>query len=257
MEFGSFKPLLASLALPPVPLLLLAILGLILAARKKRAGLPLVTFALALLWLLSCHGTAVWLARTALPQFAPLSVAQLKAAKVQAIVVLGGGLLPEAPEYGGPQLGSYSASRLRYGIWLGRQAGLPLAFSGGVGWATNGITPASEAGVAARTAEFEYGFKLRWVESKSRDTAENASLMAPLLKRDGVSRIALVTDASHMPRALAAFERNGLVVVPAPTAYVLPERNNLIEWLPSAAGLQDSHGVLREWLALQVARLTR
>lgn len=253
MEFGSFKPVLASLVLPPVSLLLLAVVGLLLAARKKRAGLTLVTIALALLWLLSCHGAAVWLARTALPQFAPLSVAQLKTANVQAIVVLGGGLLPQAPEYGEPQLGTHSASRLRYGLWLARQSGLPLAFSGGVGWAAKGITPASEAGVAARTAELEYGFKLRWVESKSRDTAENAQLMAPILKRDGVTHIALVTHAWHMQRATAAFERAGLVVSPAPTGYVLPVRTSLLEWLPSASGLEASSSVLREWLALGLA----
>jgi uncharacterized SAM-binding protein YcdF (DUF218 family) len=77
-----------------------------------------------------------------------------------------------------------------------------------------------------------------------------------MLRRDHVSRIALVTDASHMPRALGAFERNGLFVVPAPIGYVRAEHNDLMEWLPSTGGLQDSHGVLREWLALQVARLT-
>ena len=253
MEFGALKPVLTSLALPPLSLILLAFLGLLLAYWKKRGGLALAALALALLWLISCHGVAVWLARNALPQFPPLTADAMKAARAQAIVVLGGGLLPEAPEYGEAQLSRHSAARLRYGLTLARQSGLPLAFTGGTGWAAASGIPVTEAEAAARTALKDYGISLRWVESKSRDTAENAQLMAVMLKRDGVTRIALVTYASHMPRAAAAFEHAGLIVAPAPTGYLRPERTALLEWVPSASGLEDSAGVLREWLALQVA----
>jgi hypothetical protein len=128
MELGALKPVLAGLALPPVSLLLLALLGLVLAwCNRKRSGLTLATVSVLLLAVLSCHGTAVWLARTALPQFAPLNLPDLKARKVQAIVILGGDVLPEAPEYGRSQPAAATAARLRYGAWLARQSGLPLA----------------------------------------------------------------------------------------------------------------------------------
>lgn len=254
MELGSLKPLLTSLLVPPASLLLLGLAGVLLAVRKKRVGLALTGLALALLWLLSCHGMAVWLARHALPQFPPLSVAALKAGKVQAIVVLGGGVLPEAPEYGQPQPSGYTAARLRHGLWLARQSGLPVAFTGGLGWAANGAQQDSEADVAARVALQDYGMKLRWNESQSRDTSQNAQLMAPLLLRDGVQRVALVTDAWHMPRAVAAFTRAGLAVTPAPVGYVLPVQRDLLEWMPSAYGLLASQKVLQEWLALAVGR---
>src|SRR6187399_3152267 len=103
MEFGSLKPLLTSLVLPPTSLLLLIGLGLLLAARKKAGGLLLAFVAATMLWLLSCHAVASWLALNLLPQYPPLSVAALKASPVQAIVVLGGGVYPQAPEYGEPQ----------------------------------------------------------------------------------------------------------------------------------------------------------
>lgn len=254
MELGALKPLLTSVSMPPASLLLLALLGLLLAFRKKRAGLALATLSLALLWLLSCHGMAVWLARHALPQFPPLSAAALKTGKAQAIVVLGGGVLPQAPEYGQSQPGSYTAARLRYGLWLARQSGLPVAFTGGMGWAANGAQQDSEAEVVQRVARQDYGVTLRWSEAQSRDTSENARLMAPLLQRDGVQRIALVTDAWHMPRAVAAFERAGLTVMPAPVGYVLPAERDLLEWMPSAYGLLASQKVLHEWLALTVGR---
>jgi len=256
MELGALKPVLAALVLPPVSLLLLALLGLVLAWRnKKKSGLTLATVSVLLLALLSCHGSAVWLARTLLPQFAPLNLASLKAQNVQAIVILGGDVLPVAPEYGRSQPSAATAARLRYGAWLARQSGLPLAFTGGLGWAAHSTQTEPEAEVAARALQQDYGLALRWSESQSRDTAGNARLMAPLLRQAGVQRIALVTHAWHMPRAVLAFEQAGLTVTPAPMGYVLPAQGEVLEWLPSAPGLQASRQLLREWLALAVGRL--
>ena len=217
----------------------------------------LLTISLVLLWVVSCHGFAVWLARSALVQFAPTSADQLARAQVQAIVVLGGGLLPHAPEYGTARPTAQTAARLSYGIFLSQQSKLPVAFSGGVGWGTRAAQGSGEADVAQRVALDEYGVALRWLEGKSRDTAENANFTAPLLAVSGVERIALVTHATHMPRALAEFERIGLVVTPAPMGFVLPRRSALLEWLPSAEGHLATQQVWREVLGGWVARLRR
>ena len=257
MELGFLKPLLTSLAMPPAAPLLLALLGVLLAWRRKRGGLALVALSLAALWLLSCHGTAVWLARHALPQFDAATATQLKNGQVQAIVILGGGVLPAAPEYGGaPQPSPFTAARVRYGIWLARQTGLPVAFSGGVGWAADGMQSVSEAEVAAQMAMQDFGVKLRWSEAASRDTWGNARLLAPVLMQDGVQRIALVTDAWHMPRSVAAFEAAGFAVTPAPMAFTRPIESRALQWLPSAQGLLASRNVLRECLGLAVGRIT-
>lgn len=215
----------------------------------------LLILPVALLWVVCCHGFAVWLARTALPQFEPTSAIKLAEARVQAIVILGGGLLAQAPEYGTTQPNSQTAARLRYGVFLSRQSQLPIAFSGGVGWGAPSAQTSSEADVAQRVARDEYGVGLRWLEGQSRDTAENAARLRPLLQADNIRRIALVTHASHMPRAAAAFEQAGFDVVPAPMGFVLPLSRPIIEWLPSAEGLQASHRVIREWLALVKIRL--
>ena len=255
MELGSLKPVLSSLAMPLALLPLLGLLGLVLIATHKRIGWFLCTAAFAALWLLSCQGTAVWLARSLLPQYPPVTLLQLKAGQVQAIVVLGGGIYPQAPEYGTAQPGPATLARLRYGIWLSRQTGLPVAFSGGSGWAADTAVTNTEADVAARVAQEDYGFTLRWLEGQSRDTAENAQLIAPLLKRDGISRIALVTDVLHMPRAMVEFERTGLTITPAPTGFVLPTKSDLLQWLPSADGLRDSSRLMHELLGLAAAKL--
>ena len=99
-----------------------------------------------------------------------------------------------------------SLERLRYGLWLAGQTGAPVAFSGGIGYAQEGST--AEAKVAAKIAADEFGRPIRWVESESRDTRENAALTMALLKPAGINHIVLVTHGYHMPRALRAFTRS-------------------------------------------------
>lgn len=255
-SLGELKPILTTLLLPPASLLLLGLLGLLLAVRKKAAGLVIIFLAGAALWLLSCHAVSVWLAHTLLPQHAPVTAAALKSSRVQAIVVLGGGVLPVAPEYGEPQASPAAAMRLRYGVWLSRQSGLPVAFAGGLGWGAANGQAISEGEVARRAAQQDYGLALRWVDTQSRDTVENAQFLKPLMEKDKVQRIALVTHAWHMPRSVQAFERAGFIVTPAPMGFVLPSRNGVLQWTPSADGLGTSQLILKEWLGLLAQRFT-
>ena len=171
---------------------------------------------------------------------------------MQAIVVLGGGMQRSSPEYGSPQLSANSLQRVRYGAWLGRQSGLPLAFSGGVG---HGADPGpSEAEIAARIAEREFGRPLKWTETQSRDTNENAMRTLPMLKEQGIERVVLVTHGNHMRRAAAAFERASerlsvpMQITPAPMGGEGAHRLDLGDWLPSRSGYEAVCIALHEWL---------
>jgi uncharacterized SAM-binding protein YcdF (DUF218 family) len=272
VTFGELKPLLAALALPPTLPLLVVLAGALLAwgsrdsrgrrsgtrsrgGRFQRIGLVCVFLGTIGLWLLSCNAVAVWLARTALPQAAVISPAdatQLRAKGVQAVVVLGGGVLPDAPEYGSAQPSAPTAARLRYGFFLAKTSGLPLAFAGGVGWAASGTDAPSEASTAAHMAK-ENGLAFRWLDADSRDTAENAARIRALLEPAGVQHIALVTHGWHMPRSQKHFEEAGFTVLPAPTGLIRPLERPSLEWLPSAHGLTATRNVLREWLALRMS----
>ena len=250
-DIGALKPILTTLVLPPAAPLLLAGAGLLLARARRRAGLALVTASVVMLWLLSCHGAAVWLASALLPTYQPLIASALKTSGAQAIVVLGGGMHRTAPEYASAQANAPTAARLRYGMHLARASGLPLAFAGGVGWSSAGLESASEASTATQLAR-ESGATLHWLDDQSRDTAENAARLQELMQPDGVTRIALVTHAWHMPRSQRLFEQAGFTVIPAPMGFILPLARPLLEWLPSSDGLTASRHVLREWLALRV-----
>ena len=248
---GELKPVLAALVLPPAGPLLLVLLGLLLATWRRAFGLLVAFVGLLLAWALSTNGVALALAQHLLPEVVAVQPQQLKS--VQAVVVLGGGVLPAAPEYGSAQPGPHTLARLRYGAWLARRTGKPLAFAGGVGWAAAGTATEAEGTVAARVLQEEYALVPKWLDDRSRDTAENATRMAELLRRDGIRRIALVTDATHMQRAAAAFRATGLDVVPAPTNFPVAAERPLLEWLPSVHGADVCRQLLREWLARGVS----
>ena len=253
MQPGELKPVLTALVLPPTGPLLLALAGLLLATRRRAAGLALAAGSIVVSLALGSHAMAMLLTRELLPPVSAVQPGQLR--DVQAIVVLGAGVWTDPPEYGTPQPSESALVRLRYGARLARQTGKPLAFAGGVGWGSM-EGAAAEGSVARRMLQEDYGLSPRWVDDRSRDTAENATRMAELAGRDGVHRIALVTDATHMPRAAAEFRRAGFDVVPAPTNFARPEHREVLEWLPSTPGLVACREVIREWLGGIVARAT-
>lgn len=254
MSPAELKPILTALVLPPALPLLCVLLGGLLAWRRRvRTGVALVVASALAFWLVCCQAVAMCLAAHLLPQVEPIPRERL--AGVGAIVVLGGGVLPNAPEYGAPQPNASTLGRLRYAALLARTSGKPVAFAGGVGWASAHSSMAPEAEVA-RAAIVQFGVPLRWADASSRDTGENAREVARLLQPAGIGRIALVTDSWHMPRSVLAFRRAGFDVVPAPTGFPAGQTRALLSWLPSAEGLTLSRQVLREALGLALARVT-
>jgi uncharacterized SAM-binding protein YcdF (DUF218 family) len=217
-------------------------------ARLRQAWLALPLFGCLGLWLVASPGMAVWLSRHLLPQVAAVTPQQLQTQRVQAIVVLGGGVESQAAEYQGDTLPADSLARLVYGVYLQRQTQLPMAYSGGVGWAAQDQAR-SEAEVAALSLERLGAPALHWQEGRSRDTRENAQHLRALLAPQGIDRIALVTHAWHMPRSQRLFEAAGFEVLPAPMGYVRVNAHPVLQWMPSGTGWRDSQHVLREWLA--------
>jgi uncharacterized SAM-binding protein YcdF (DUF218 family) len=226
---------------------------------RRGLGWVVIVVALAGLWLSACFGTAQALALVALPSPPALSadrVRELRAAvqarEPVAIVVLGAGMEPYAPEYGVSNLRPLAMERLRYGLWLAHETGAPVAFSGGIGHASPAdATP--EAEVAARIAAQEFGHALRWVETASRDTRENALRTVALLKPAGVSHVLLVTHGWHMPRAMRAFAEaapSGMRIEAAPMGLARRLESPTLAWIPSSDGFTQVRNVLHEVIGL-------
>jgi uncharacterized SAM-binding protein YcdF (DUF218 family) len=251
----AWKPLLGTLLLPPVPFLILILVGARLIYRRRLLAWGLLLFGVLGTW--GCTTTAVGGALTNALLMPPRAlsgteIAELKKAPRTAIVVLGGGRKLLAPEYGLSTLKEYSLERLRFAIWLSRETSLPVLFSGGVGHGAP--AGASEAEIAARIAEREFNHPLRWIESASRDTNENAYRSLALLQEQGIDHVLLVTHSFHMRRALGAFERAkqranlDFKVTAAPMDVQAGSRLTLDSWLPSVDGFEDTRLALHEWL---------
>jgi uncharacterized SAM-binding protein YcdF (DUF218 family) len=259
LGLASWKPYLGALLLPPVPFVLLMIAGTRLAFVRRGWGWLAVMTGALLLWLSSTTGAARLLSELLLRPPQPSTAerieawrAAVKAREPVAIVVLGGGSRPLAPEYGVSNLSGRSLERLRYGLWLGRETGAPVAFSGGVGWALGDAVLTPEAQIAARIAAQEFGRPLKWLEERSRDTRENGIYGVTMLKEQGIRRVLLVTHQYHMPRALRAFEAaaagSGMVVEPAPVDVPNAPLNAAMSWMPTTDGVMTVREIAHELL---------
>ena len=251
----AWKPLVTALLLPPVPLLLLVLIGARLMYRRRLLAWLLILLGVTGLWLM-CTGAIGKLLLNGLlrppPALNSSEIAELRKSPRTAIVVLGGGRRELAPEYGVATLTPRSIERLRYGLWLARETALPLAFSGGIGHGAK--AGATEGDIAARIAERDFGRPLRWLETSSRDTRENALRTVALLQPQGIEKIVVVTNANHMTRAMRNFERaaasHKMAIVGAPMGVPTPGPLELTDWLPSVRGFDATWVALHEWLGL-------
>ena len=229
------------LLLPPMLPLLVAFAGLAIAERRPRAGRAIALVALVALTLLAMPAVGDFLTRT-LDDSLPLDPSRAKDA--QAIVVLGGGVRRFAAEYGGATVSTITLQRVRYGAHLARATGLPVLVSGG---ALRGAPP--EALLMRDVLTIEYGVPVRWVETHSRNTHENAVDSAAMLERSGISRVILVGNSFDFPRTRIEFERQGIKVIAAPIGIPPAVPTEIGDFLPSAAGLQISYYAIYEMLA--------
>jgi uncharacterized SAM-binding protein YcdF (DUF218 family) len=243
MDVGLVRTIEAFI-LPPGGLLALAVLGLL--AWRTRIGRFATFLAVLGLYLLGTPQVAALLMRPLQIETAK-TPEEIRASGAQAIVVTLAGRIRPAREFGAAEtLSPLSMQRLRYGAWLARRTGLPIAVTGGA--LEDEATPL--ALLAAQALESEYGLQPLVAEAASNTTWENGWFTARLLEQYDVRRVALVTHAFHMERARHSFEAAGLTVVAAPTGFYDDDTDNgrtlLGDWLPSGTAMAMSTMALHE-----------
>ena len=233
------KKILSALILPPTSLILLAFIGLWLSRKHPKTGRTLAKLSLTTVLILSLPVTGNTLLKS-LETLPPISEAQLK--EVQAIVILGGGTNSQAPEFGHKDtVNRWTLQRLRYGAYLQQQTNKPILVTGGAPFGGR-----SEAVAMSETLQRDFHAKDIWIEDQSKDTAENAVYTAAILKQHSIERIAIISQAWHLPRAINLFEQNGLTVYAAPTGYTNEDNELMIRWLPRASALDKSSIAIKE-----------
>lgn len=243
MDFLIFTKFVANWLLPPGGIIVLLVAGLVLSRRCKRFAFSLMAAAAIALYALAVPPVADWLTAP-LERTVALPADHPRLADRQAIVVLGGGRRSHAPEYDGETVSALALERLRYGAHLQRILQLPLAVTGGVALSDG----AAEAELMARTLREDFGRTVRWIETRSRTTHENARYSRELLGADQALRIVLVSHAIHLPRAVREFSKQGFDVLPAPTAYYTGSSKPMTLWdlMPSPHAMSQSRYALHE-----------
>jgi uncharacterized SAM-binding protein YcdF (DUF218 family) len=141
--------------------------------------------------------------------------------------------------------------RVRYAARLAKASGLPLLISGGLHYGA----PPSEAALMADVLARDYGVRVRWQEGLSRTTWENATYSADILHKEGITRVLLVTQAWHSPRARWCFEQVGLQVLSAPMGFLgVANGRPAGGWLPEGKALWQNGLLLNEAVGLWAYR---
>ena len=251
----AWRTVLAALILPPVPFLLLIVAGGRMFSRYRvRAWLMLLLGCLGI-WAMCTHVVGHALSNWLLPPTRALTaneIGDLKKAPRTAIVVLGAGHRDLAPEYGVSELQPMGIERLRYGLWLSRQTELPVLVAGG---RAHGSVPGQgEAEIAARVAERDFGRPVKWIETESRNTSENALRSVALLRGQGIDRIVVVTHGYHMPRAMDNFRKAAALgsttvqLVAAPMGITPWFKPRTLDFVPTRSGYSQVSLVLHEFI---------
>lgn len=236
----------ARLLLPPGLFIVLGLVGLAFMRSRMRFGTALAAFSLVGLYLVSIPIVSGYLLASLQTPYSDPA----RTAGPEAIVILGGGSYFNAPEYDGDTVGIATLARVRYGAYLQRKTGKPILVSGG-----NPVGGRTSEGEQMKSALKEFGANVKWVESSSNNTFDNARMTRQVLNKAGIQSAYLVTDAWHMPRARMAFERAGLHVVPAPMAYEGPPPLRPIAFVPSSDAIFDSYKFFHEILGMLWYRL--
>ncbi len=228
---------------PLLPLLML-ILFLSAFAQRSGGGRLWVRIGALALFLISwppAAGLVLWFFQ------APYSSLPPADRNVEAIVVLSSAVFPPTPPRPAPILGSDTYERCEYAAWLHKNwSAVPVLASGG--GSRGGVPYAITMSGALRREGVPP--EMIWTEENSRSTFENAEFSANILRGKGIHKIALVTEAYHMPRAERCFRKQGFAVVPAACGFRTFVPGDLPEYAPTWEAISWNEDSLHEGVGL-------
>ena len=242
----SVLDLVKALVVPPVSLLLLVLFGLLLSLRWRRLG-----------WMLST-GAAVAMLVLAMPITGALLMAGLAADLPRtppannlpaAVVILSAEARPLDAARTVFEPGPLTWERLIAGGRMARISRLPILVSGGpIDGRPDGDDSPTLAAIMATALSQLLNLTPRWLETRSRDTWENARYSAGILKENGIASVYLVSHGWHLRRAILAFRHFGITVTAVPVRPTPWPSVNGQDFIPSLAGWTASFYGLHEWI---------
>jgi len=244
----------AFLLLPSNILILIVLIGVVLmATRFRRAGQWFAIVSILFLALAGFVPLGLLLTHPLENRFPPWDPAR---GAPDGIVVLGGVISPQlSRDYGDTSVNA-DAGRVIALVKLARA--FPNArivySSGDASLLANGL---AEADYLYPLLEiFGIPRERVMVESRSRNTVENAVFTKDLVKPKRGERWLLVTSAQHMPRAVGCFRQIEFPVEAYPVAWRTPLDGHLVFGNAFGGGLSRLDAATHEWIGLIVYALT-
>jgi uncharacterized SAM-binding protein YcdF (DUF218 family) len=227
--------------LEPVGLVWIGLIVLVLVLYRRHQRVPFALAAGLLLVVTGIGGTdlAARLLERLEQQWAGMRIEDRPAC--DAVVVLGGGAESSTNEMGGVRL-TKAGDRIMTGLELMRLGKAPvLVLSGGFVVMKGAVKVESDL-IKARLALWNPPPSWELISlGAATDTHDEAVRLLPIARKRGWKRILLVTSASHMRRALAAFRAAGLDSVPAPCNFLAAgsaARTGLQIGIPGCGGFE-------------------
>jgi uncharacterized SAM-binding protein YcdF (DUF218 family) len=253
--FFVLSKILGFFALPSNLLITLALVGLVLLlTRFARAGRICIVTGLLLLAVAGFSPLGNVLLLGLEERFPPWDTTR---GDPHGIIVLGGAISPDVAAARGQPALNEAAERVLAVLALARRyPNARIVYSGGD---PNLLSPGTvEADLAADLFDRLGLRRARIVpETRSRNTAENASFSQALVVPKAGERWLLITSAAHMPRAIGAFRQAGFPVEAYPVDWRTRGRDDAtMPFAAFSAGLARTDVALREWAGLLVYRLT-
>jgi uncharacterized SAM-binding protein YcdF (DUF218 family) len=250
--FFPFSKILGFFALPSNLMMLMGFVGamLLLTRRRRRVGERMMIASLIALAAAGWSPLGNWL-------MAPLEnhfPAWQGAGAPDGIIILGGAISPEASDARGSVALNEAAERMTAAADLARRyPAARIVFSGGSGRLGGGV--AESKFVLPLFESFGIAPGRVTLESRSRNTAENARFTKELVQPQPCERWLLVTSAYHMPRAIGVFRREGFAVEAYPVDWRTGAEDSYA-FSSLSAGLARTDTAVHEWLGLLAYRLT-
>lgn len=221
-------------------------IALLFTRRFKAWGKGLLIFGLAYLLIFSWAPVGTVLLRPIEQTYQPIEIEDSK--KLDYIIVLGTQAYDDAALPIRFQLSSSAFARISEGVRLAKlNPSARLLVTGYAGSNRRAI-----ADIYADYAKSQ-GINPDRIQAftKVRDTREEAQAVQALVVDQ---TIALVTSASHLPRAVEIFKQKGLVVIPAPTFYLARQPSG---HYIGASALLLSERAIYEYVAMAWVKVTK
>jgi len=252
------------LFLYPLGLLAILLLAVLALWKKPRLAKTILIAALVILFLSGNRYIASAVTRSLERQYRP----EVITATIDSIVILGGGTEPAIDPRQSVEVNA-AGDRVVYGAILARQfpEAIVIVSGGDIDFLDlASSSPAEDMASLLVLMGISNGNIL--VQGESQNTHEDALYTCAMLKENGLENTLLVTSATHMPRSVAVFQKQGCEVIAAPTDFTVTEaawqklwhpnvEEFLINLVPSYSNLSTLTKSIKEYIGIWVYGMKR